>query len=79
VYPSPNIIRVIIKRREAHVGENRNTQGVLVRQPETIHIVDLGRDGRITVKWILKRKGRTAWIGFIWHRTGTSGRLLWTY
>jgi len=32
------------------VGENRNRQRVLVRQPETIHSVDLGKDGRITVK-----------------------------
>jgi len=60
------------------VGENGNIQRVLVRLPETIHLVDLGKDGRIAVKRILKRMGRTAWFGLIWHRTGTSGRLLWT-
>jgi len=59
-----------------HVGENRNIQRILVRQPETIHLVDLGKDGRITVKRILKRTGRTAWFGLIWHSTGISGRLL---
>jgi phosphoribosyl-ATP pyrophosphohydrolase len=46
------------------VGENRNVQRVLVRQPETIHLIHLGKDGRITVKWILKRMGEEGmdWI-----------------
>jgi hypothetical protein len=61
---------MIIQMRVTHVGER-----VLVRQLETIHFVDLGIDGKITVKWILKM-GRRAWIGFIWHRTGTSGQVL---
>jgi hypothetical protein len=53
------------------VGENRNEQRVLVRQLETIHLVDLGIDGRITVKWILKRIGRRA----CGHSNGPSGAI----
>jgi hypothetical protein len=78
MYSSLNIIRVFIQSRVAHVGENKNIQRVLVRPPETIHLVDLSTDGKITVKLILKWMGRMAWIRSIWHRTGTSGRLLWT-
>jgi hypothetical protein len=34
--------------RVAHVGENGNIQRILVRQPETIHLVDLGIDGKVS-------------------------------
>jgi hypothetical protein len=61
---SPNITRMIIWRTVTHVGEKRNMQRILVRKPETMHLVDLGTDGRITVKWILNRMGEEVmdWI-----------------
>lgn len=33
-------------------------------------------DGRILRKWSFKKYRVKAWIGFIWLRIGTSGRLL---
>jgi hypothetical protein len=38
-------------------GRERNIQTVLVRKPETMHLVNLGTVGMITVKRILKRIG----------------------
>jgi hypothetical protein len=35
-----------------------------------------GRDGRIILEWILEKQGGKLWIGFIWLKIGTSGRLL---
>jgi hypothetical protein len=37
------------------------------------HSEDLGIDGRIILKCIIKKKGATVWTGFIWFRTGASG------
>jgi len=39
---------------------------------------ELGTDGRITLKWILRTQGVRLWAGFIWLRIWSSGRLLWT-
>jgi hypothetical protein len=36
----------------------------------------LGTDGRIILKWILKKQDRRMWTGLIWLRIGTSGMLL---
>jgi hypothetical protein len=36
-------------------------------------------DGRIILKWILGKYGWEVWIGFIWLRIGTGGRLLRTW
>jgi hypothetical protein len=33
-------------------------------------------DGRILLKWILKKQDMRMWTRFIWHRTGSSGGLL---
>jgi len=40
------------------------------------HLEDLGRDGKITLKRILKRHDGKVWTGFIWIRIGKSGGLL---
>ena len=37
---------------------------------------DPGVDGRIILKYILKKWNETAWTGSIWLRIGTDGRLL---
>jgi len=40
------------------------------------HSENLGVDGRIILKWILRKYGRKLWTVCIWLRIGTSGGLL---
>jgi hypothetical protein len=40
---------------------------------------ELGVDGRIILNYIFKSWKGEAWIGFIWLRVGTVGRLLQTW
>ena len=62
-----------------HIGERRGTYKVLVGKPEeTDHLEDVGVDGRIILKGILKKSFARAWIGLLWLRIGTSGGLLCT-
>jgi len=42
------------------------------------HLEDIRLDGRIILKYILKKCCGMAWTGFIWPRTGASGGILWT-
>jgi hypothetical protein len=39
---------------------------------ERENVEDLGTDGRITLKWILKRENQRVWTGCIRPRIGTS-------
>jgi len=40
---------------------------------ERDHLVNLGVDGRIILKWIFRKWVGRAWTGLIWRRIGTGG------
>jgi hypothetical protein len=83
IYASPNIIKVIKTRRmrwaghAAWMGEIRNAYKILFRKPAWKRPFRRPRH-----KWednlecILQKQSGEVWTGFIWLRTGTSGRLL---
>jgi hypothetical protein len=71
-YCSSNIVQVIKLRRirwaghMAHMGEKRNVYRVLVEKPEGKRLpVRPEEDGRIILKWILKKWDGRAWSGLV--------------
>jgi hypothetical protein len=59
------------------MGETRNAHTILVGKPEgKRHSEELGVDGRIILKWILRKLGWKLWTGFIWLRIGNSGKVV---
>ena len=43
---------------------------------EKDHLYDLGIDGRIVSKWVLRKQGMGKWTGFIWFMIRTGNCLL---
>jgi hypothetical protein len=58
-------------------GEMRNTCKILVAKPEGKRPPGRPkRNGKILLKWIMRKYGGKVWNGYIWLRTGTNGELL---
>jgi hypothetical protein len=58
------------------MDERRGVYRVLVRTPERDHLKDPDVEGRIILRWILKKWDVWAWTGLNWLKVGTgSGRL----
>jgi hypothetical protein len=53
-----------------------NVYIILVKKPEEKRPLNLDVGRKIILEWIFKKWGLRMWIGFIWIRIGTSGRLL---
>jgi len=61
----------------ARVGENKCLYQIVVGKPEgEFHLKDTGVDGRIILKYTLKKGDGRMQIAFICHRMGTSVGLL---
>ena len=80
VYSSPNIVRVIksrIMRWAGHVArmeEGRVVHRVLVGKPDCKnHWGDQDVDGRMIIRWILRKWEGVVGTGWSWLRTGTGG------
>jgi hypothetical protein len=61
------------------VGEMRSAHKIILYTlKEACHLEDLGVDGWITLKRILRNRDGRKWIGCMWFRLDTGGGLLWT-
>ena len=84
LYCSPNIVRVIKSRRMRWAGhgvrmeEGRGVHKVLVGKPDgKNHWGDQDVDGRILLRWILRKWEGVVGTGWSWLRIGTGGGRLW--
>jgi hypothetical protein len=58
-------------------GERKGLSRVLVKKPEgRDHLGDTGVDGRIILRWILRKWDVRVWTGSSWLRIGTGSGLL---
>ena len=54
------------------MGDWRNAYRVLVGRPEgKNHFESLGVEGRIILRWIVRKGGGMAWTGLVWLKIGT--------
>jgi hypothetical protein len=60
------------------MGERRGACRIWVGKPEGNRPLgeDIGIDGRIILKWMLRKSVWRAWTELIWLRIGTDARLL---
>jgi len=56
--------------------KERCIQGFSGEMRERNQLEDLGIDGRIILKWMLRKWGGGLWTGLIWLKIRTGGRLL---
>ena len=77
LYCSPNIVRVIKSRRMrwvghvVHMGQRRGFWWENLKERD--HLEDPGVDGRIILRWTIRKLDVRAWTGSKWLRTGTGG------
>jgi hypothetical protein len=58
-------------------GSDGNAYNILVGKPEgKDNLEDLRVDGKVILKWTLRKLGGKMWTGCIWIRMGASGGLL---
>jgi len=80
MYSSPNIVRVIESRRmgwPGHVARIRRRRGYTGvwwgNLRERDHLEERGVNGRIILRWILRKWDVGVWNGSSWLRIGTGG------
>jgi hypothetical protein len=83
MYSSLNISRAMKlrrMRREGHVthigGREARTENWCLNLKGRGQLEALGVDGRIILKWSLKKSVGRAWTGLLWLRIGVSGGLV---
>jgi len=61
-----------------HVWETEEVQIVFRWRDlrERVHLEDLGINGSLLAKWIIKKWNRATWTGLLWLRIETGGGLL---
>jgi hypothetical protein len=69
--------RLVWVVHEVSMGQIRTACSISVgKHKGKKHVEHLVVDGRITLKWIIKKEGVKVQIGFTWFMLGSSGKLL---